>query len=108
MKMLYLNRKDVESLRIPMIDIIDAVEEGFRLKGEGKVELPPKPGIHPRKDSFIHAMPAYVGGGLDVAGLKWVSGYPENTDKNLPYILGLIVLMNLLQVFLLLLWTVPG
>jgi ornithine cyclodeaminase/alanine dehydrogenase len=57
----------------------------------GRVELPPKPGIHPRKDSFIHAMPAYLRDG-DVAALKWVAGYPENKMRGLPYISGLIVL----------------
>lgn len=92
MKMLYLNRKDVESLEIPAIDVINAVEEGFRVKGEGKVELPPKPGVHPRKDTFIHAMPAYLGDSVDAVGLKWVSGYPSNPGRGLPYIMGLIVL----------------
>jgi alanine dehydrogenase len=55
------------------------------------VELPPKPGIHPRRDAFIHAMPAYLRED-DVAALKWVSGYPENKRRGLPYISGLIVL----------------
>ena len=41
----------------------------------GRVELPPKPGIHPRQDAFIHAMPAYLED-TDVAAIKWVAGYP--------------------------------
>ncbi|NQU09689.1 ornithine cyclodeaminase family protein, partial [bacterium] len=68
-----------------------AVDEGFRLKGRGLTEMPPKPGVHPRPDCFIHAMPAHVRE-LDVAGLKWVSGYPPNVAKGLPYITGLLVL----------------
>jgi ornithine cyclodeaminase/alanine dehydrogenase-like protein (mu-crystallin family) len=56
----------------------------------GDVELPPKPGIHPRENAFIHAMPAYLRA-ADVAALKWVSGYPSNKDRGLPYISGLIV-----------------
>jgi len=63
----------------------------FREKGEGRTEMPPKPGIHPRSDSFIHAMPAYIPN-LNSAGLKWVSGFPENIGRGLPYISGLIVL----------------
>jgi ornithine cyclodeaminase/alanine dehydrogenase len=63
----------------------------FREKGEGRTEMPPKPGIHPRADSFIHAMPAYIPS-LNSAGLKWVSGYPANIGRGLPYISGLIVL----------------
>ncbi len=90
-RILYLSRADVEGLGLPMSDIISALEEMFREKGEGRVEMPPKPGIHPRPDSFIHAMPAHIPA-LNAAGMKWVSGYPENPKKGLPYISGLIVL----------------
>ena len=88
---LYLSRKDVESVGIAMSEIIAALESMFREKGEGRVEMPPKPGIHTRKDAFIHAMPAYIPS-LGAAGMKWVSGYPENQKKRLPYITGLLIL----------------
>jgi len=87
----YLSRKDVESLAIPMGEIIHAVEAALREKGEGTAEMPPKPGVHPRADAFIHAMPAFLGG-MKAAGLKWVSGFPQNLEKGLPYISGLFVL----------------
>jgi ornithine cyclodeaminase/alanine dehydrogenase-like protein (mu-crystallin family) len=74
-----------------MAEIIDALEAMFVEKGAGRVEMPPKPGIHPRPDAFIHAMPAYVPQ-LAAAGLKWVSGYPANQAKGLPYITGLLLL----------------
>jgi ornithine cyclodeaminase/alanine dehydrogenase-like protein (mu-crystallin family) len=90
-KVLYLSRKDVEIVDLPMAEIIRALENMFREKGEGRVEMPPKPGIHTRKDAFIHAMPAYIPS-LESAGIKWVSGYPENQKKGLPYITGLIIL----------------
>jgi len=53
--------------------------------------MPPKPGIHPAGDAFIHAMPAYLPV-MSAAGIKWVSGYPENFKRQLPYISGLIIL----------------
>ncbi len=87
----YLSRQDVESLAIPMEEIIDAVEAALREKGEGTAEMPPKPGVHPRPDAFIHAMPAFLEG-MNAAGLKWVSGFPQNLEKGLPYISGLFVL----------------
>lgn len=90
-KMLYLSRNDVENVGLSMGAIIRALEEMFREKGEGRCEMPPKPGIHPRKDAFIHAMPAYIPS-LEAAGIKWVSGYPENQKKGLPYISGLLIL----------------
>jgi ornithine cyclodeaminase/alanine dehydrogenase len=88
---LYLSRKDVEGVNMVMTDIINALEDMFKEKGEGRVEMPPKPGIHTRKDAFIHAMPAYIPK-LQSAGMKWVSGYPDNQKMNLPYISGLLIL----------------
>ncbi|MDP7397219.1 MAG: ornithine cyclodeaminase family protein [Lentisphaeria bacterium] len=88
---LYLSRQDVESLDFSMREIIDAVEAMFSEKGEGRVEMPPKPGIHTRPDAFIHAMPAYIPS-LEAAGVKWISGYPGNQQKQLPYITGLLLL----------------
>ena len=91
MKLIYLSRKDVEGLNMTMPEVLAAVDNGFRLKGLGKTEMPPKPGIHPRPNAFIHAMPAYVQE-VEAAGLKWVSGFPANPEKGLPYITGLLVL----------------
>ena len=90
-KVLYLSRKDVECVGLPMPEIIEALDRMFREKGAGRVEMPPKPGIHTRKDAFIHAMPAYIPS-LESAGMKWVSGYPGNQKKKLPYISGLLIL----------------
>lgn len=90
-KFLYLSRADVESIGMPMTEIIDLLEKAFREKGKGRVEMPPKPGIHTMPDAFIHAMPAYVPS-MRSAGIKWVSGYPGNFQRGLPYISGLIVL----------------
>ena len=90
-RVLYLSRKDVETLNLPMSDIIDALNKMFLEKGEGRVEMPPKPGIHTRANAFIHAMPAYIPS-MNAAGVKWISGYPENQKKKLPYISGLLIL----------------
>lgn len=91
MEILYLNQKDIKELNISMKDVLEAVDQGFHLKGLGMTEMPPKPGIHTQPNAFIHAMPAYVKG-IEVAGLKWVSGYPTNIGKGLPYITGLLIL----------------
>ena len=89
--MLYLSRSDIEAVNLPMKKIIEALDKMFVEKGEGKVEMPPKPGIHPLPDAFIHAMPAYIPS-IKSAGMKWVSGYPMNQEKGLPYISGLLIL----------------
>lgn len=90
-RLLYLSRADVEAVGVPMQEIIDALEEAFRQHGGGKVEMPPKPGVHSRPDAFIHAMPCYIPG-PEAIGVKWVAGYPDNPQRGLPYISGLLVL----------------
>jgi ornithine cyclodeaminase/alanine dehydrogenase-like protein (mu-crystallin family) len=90
-KLLYLSRADVEAVGLEMREIVSALEEMFLEKAAGRVEMPPKPGVHPAADAFIHAMPAYIPA-LRSAGLKWVSGFPANAARGLPYISGLVIL----------------
>jgi ornithine cyclodeaminase/alanine dehydrogenase-like protein (mu-crystallin family) len=90
-KLLYLSRADVEEVALDMGSIIGLLEAAFREKGAGRVEMPPKPGIHTLPDAFIHAMPAYIPS-MHSAGIKWVSGYPDNAKRGLPYISGLLIL----------------
>jgi ornithine cyclodeaminase/alanine dehydrogenase-like protein (mu-crystallin family) len=91
-RILYLSRADVKAVGLSMAEIVDALGAAFREKGEGHVEMPPKPGIHPGEgDNFIHAMLAYIPS-LKSSGVKWVSGFPENHKRGLPYINGLLIL----------------
>jgi ornithine cyclodeaminase/alanine dehydrogenase len=91
MRLLYLSHADVQAIGPTMAEIIQALESMFRAKGEGRVEMPPKIGVHTRPDAFIHAMPAYIAA-QNAVGMKWVSGYPENSKRGLPYIAGLLIL----------------
>ena len=86
----FLGRSEVAGLLPDAGEQLDLVEHTYRALAAGRVELPPKPGVHPRKDSFLHAMPAYLRD-EDVVTLKWVGGYPANKERGLPYITGLIV-----------------
>jgi len=90
-EVLYLSRSEVDRLDISMQEVIRVIEEAFREKAEGRAEVPPKPGIHPQENAFIHAMPAYLPK-MRSAGVKWVSGFPENPKRGLPYISGLLIL----------------
>jgi ornithine cyclodeaminase/alanine dehydrogenase len=91
LQFLYLSQGDVERVGLDMATIIDLLDRAFHEKGAGRVEMPPKPGIHTQPDAFIHAMPAFIPN-MKSAGLKWVSGYPANQKIGLPYITGLLIL----------------
>lgn len=90
-QLLYLSQADVAAAGVTMAEIIAALETAFHAKGEGRTEMPPKPGVHPGGgNNFIHAMPACIPD-LKSAGVKWVSGFPENFKRGLPYISGLLI-----------------
>jgi ornithine cyclodeaminase/alanine dehydrogenase-like protein (mu-crystallin family) len=90
-RLLYLSQADVADVGVTMAEIIESMQLMFRAKGEGRTEMPPKPGIHPGGgDSFLHAMPACIPD-LKSAGIKWVSAFPQNPSKGLPYISGLVI-----------------
>ncbi|WP_419787700.1 ornithine cyclodeaminase family protein [Pseudodesulfovibrio sp.] len=93
-EVLWLPAREIDALHLSMKKIMDCVEEGFTTLGRGEGELPPKIGIHPRENAFIHAMPCYLGGKTDRAGIKCVSAYPANPAKGLPYIAGLMLLLD--------------
>lgn len=87
----YLDRATVASLLPGVLAQLDAVERTYRAMAAGTVENPPKIGVHPRPDSFLHAMPAHLAAD-DVTALKWVGAYPGNRARGLPSVSGLIVL----------------
>jgi len=84
-----------------MAPTIDVVREAFRLQAAGETRLPSKPTIRwsdaldsEEREGRIMAMPAYVGGDMDVAGLKWIPSVPDNATRGLPRGIGLIVLTD--------------
>lgn len=88
--LLLLSRSDVAARLPGLEEQIDLAARTFDALARGSVEMPPKIGIHPRPNAFIHAMPAYLKD-RDIAAIKWVSGYSSNPEIGLPYISGVIV-----------------
>src|SRR3954462_14694198 len=86
--MLFLSRTDVEQCGLSLADCIDACEEALSGKAAGACELAPKLGLSPRPGALFHAMPARI---PDVAGLKWISVFPDRR----PALRALIVLNDL-------------
>jgi len=93
-EVLYLSYADVAAVGPNMAETIALVEAAFHDKGQGLTQLPAKTALHPLdEDAFLHAMPAWVPS-RRAAGVKWVSGYPDNAAKGLPYISGLLILSD--------------
>jgi len=89
--LIYLPAEDVALALPEPAELLNLLEAMFRQKAQGKTEMPPKMGIHPRDQSFIHAMPASIPG-MSAAGMKWVAAYPDNAALGIPQVNGLILL----------------
>lgn len=92
---IYLTQEDVRSAGLTMQMTLDIVEHVFKLHDQGKINMPHKTvlDLGERERGRINAMPAYVGGDVDVCGIKWISGFPNNPKKhNLPRGIGLLVI----------------
>jgi ornithine cyclodeaminase len=98
---LFLNQQDVIKARgLDIKEAIQAVEEGFALHGLGEYTQPPKinlrkgpPGSIQAEQGLIMAMPSYLGGDIDIIGLKWVLAMAENPQKyGLPRSSALVIL----------------
>lgn len=88
----YLSQEDIVGLNIPYIDVINAVEQVMADFSNGLCQLPVKMHVNTRPGTYINAMPSYIGGEREAAGLKWVAGYPENRAKGLPVTWGIMVM----------------
>jgi ornithine cyclodeaminase/alanine dehydrogenase len=90
-ELLYLSRKDVEDVALPLSEVIELVAFALSEKAHGRVEMPPKLGVHPLSGALLHAMPAWVQR-AGACGIKWVSSFPGNKAHALPSINGLIII----------------
>ncbi|MDD5264122.1 MAG: ornithine cyclodeaminase family protein [Candidatus Bipolaricaulis sp.] len=89
--LLYLSNRDVEQTGLTEADILAELALLFAEKGAGRVDGPPKIGVHLSRHSFLHAMPAHVPGRRAV-GMKWIGAFPGNRDRGIPQVNGIIVI----------------
>ena len=79
-ELLYLTRQDVLDLHLTDDEITEMTKEGMIAYSTGNAEMPAKIGIHPLKDTLMHAMPANMKT-LSSAGIKWGCCFPENMPR---------------------------
>ncbi|GIP38563.1 2,3-diaminopropionate biosynthesis protein SbnB [Paenibacillus sp. J31TS4] len=83
--MLYLNEGDLRRIGIEWEALADTLEETVRLMDAGDYAQPIKPYLRYRDPvNRIIAMPAYIGGRFEIAGIKWIASFPGNLRRGLP------------------------
>ena len=91
-EVIFLNNKAMEELGVSdMQAVMQDVERVYVLNRAGDVIAPGKCvmrwGKTPEDENVygrINAMPGYIGGEYDMAGIKWIGSGPQNYKKGLP------------------------
>jgi 2,3-diaminopropionate biosynthesis protein SbnB len=92
-----INGKTVfDIVRAQRTECVQVVREAYLAHADGHsvnpdsyfLKFPDKP------DCRIIALPAYLGNGFDVAGLKWIASYPGNIQRGFPRASAVLVLNN--------------
>lgn len=93
--MIYLNEKHIKQIGINWEETIDVIEDTVRCLARNDYAQPIKPYLRYRDlKNRIIAMPAFLGGSINMAGIKWISSFPDNINKKIPRAHSVTVLNN--------------
>lgn len=82
--MIYLSDHNVRSIGRQWEGVSYCIREGIDLVYAQDFAQPVKPYLrYGNSKNRIIAMPAYAGGTVDTAGIKWIASFPENIKKGL-------------------------
>lgn len=83
---LILNGDEVSSLLSGQeSEVIELIAKAYEAHGRGDSSLPHSTFLNfpGNQKNRIIALPAYLGEGFDIAGIKWISSFPENIEMGL-------------------------
>jgi len=94
LKTLLLTDEEIKPL-LSIGEVMEAVEEAFKEKGLGYVQMPPKPYLFFEKyDGDLRVMPSYLER-IDVSAVKVVNSHPHNLSSyGLPTVMATIILID--------------
>lgn len=83
--MLYVTNKDAEKIKLNWDELIKIIEKTTMIDEAGDSSQPEHPFVDfPNPSNRIIALPAYVGGEIDTAGIKWIASFPDNINHGIP------------------------
>ena len=85
--MIFLGKEEIEKLVDPN-EIMDQIEEAYRIFGADAYYMPPRPVIEHKNKTLIY-MPCFT---ENVIGTKMLTIFPENAKLGLPSLDGLVIL----------------
>ncbi len=83
--MLYVTNKEAEKIELNWDELIKIIEKTTMIDEAGDSSQPEHPFVDfPDPSNRIIALPAYVGGEIDTAGIKWIASFPDNINHGIP------------------------
>ena len=93
MTILLFTDQDIKK-QLEINEVLEVVEQAFREKGLGKVQMPAKTYLYyDRYDGDLRVMPAYMES-MDISAVKVVNVHPKNRTYNLPSVIAIIILVD--------------
>jgi 2,3-diaminopropionate biosynthesis protein SbnB len=83
--LIYLAEKDILALNPGWPKYISTIRKATIALQDGNFVQPVKPYLRYKNPvNRIIAMPAYLGTGFELAGIKWIASFPDNLKKGMP------------------------
>ena len=93
--MLLINEEQIRKTGIDWEKTVSVIENAVECLGQSDYAQPVKPYLRYRNlKNRIIAMPAFVGGDINMAGIKWIASFPENIRKGIPRAHSIVILNN--------------
>jgi len=91
--MLLLDELNIRQTGIDWEKTVSVMEEAVRCLAAKDFAQPIKPYLrYGDKKNRIIAMPAFVGGSVHMAGIKWIASFPDNISRGLPRAHSVVIL----------------
>ncbi|TCI85714.1 2,3-diaminopropionate biosynthesis protein SbnB [Tenacibaculum sp. M341] len=91
--MVYLNESHIKELGFNWEENIATIQQSVECMVEEDYAQPIKPYLrYKEKTNRIIAMPAFVGGEINKAGIKWIASFPNNIKNGLPRAHSVVIL----------------
>ena len=91
----FLNRFDVEELKLTDAEIIGAIEEQLRTQGEGHTVIEPRVFLEPGvARGHFNVLRGAIGAGINRAGVKVVGDFVDNYELGYPSELATLLLLD--------------